>query len=353
MKAKARGSSTSTPIIAFLFLALGYYLGRQHELIKSVHDSPPPVVDLSPLAIPSESRKQVTNTTTKNKGKQTTTTNFQLHPSIKIHEDSKLFSELVYPEVRKIVESGEVKNCPPAPVKPYLDILRNIEEDPLYYEDVNIKTINSCPVVFLFYFEGMSKIADTFFEYYSNIKTKRCINFIVSSRWIDKPGTKEMAENKGYKIVGRHYPKQDKTISMTLHDIRKLYGDDVLVSVNDLDHLLVWFDHSQKPHRYSSYTDIVRLYLYELLSTKGCSNQNVMEKYVVPCTCLMEKNEKYVSVRDEVVWSEYGTTNRFHPTANFYLNRSLAIPEDGDSNYVYSIGTVFANLRKYDVSMLK
>jgi hypothetical protein len=94
------------------------------------------------------------------------------------------------------------------------------------------------------------------------------------------------------------------------------------------------------------------LYAYELLTTRGCSDQNVMEKYVIPCTCLMELNEKYVStVEDGVIWSEYGVNNRFHPTGNFYLNRSLAEPGDGDSNYVYSIGTVFANLRKYEVSM--
>jgi hypothetical protein len=66
----------------------------------------------------------------------------------------------------------------------------------------------------------------------------------------------------------------------------------------------------------------------------------------------MEKNEKYIStVEDGVIWSEYGVNNRFHPTGNFYLNRSLAEKGDGDSNYVYSIGTVFANLRKYEVSM--
>ena len=195
-------------------------------------------------------------------------------------------------------------------------------------------------------------MAETFFDYYSNIRTKRCLNFIVSSRWKDHEQTKEIVDKHGYTIVGASYPKQDKTISMSLDKIKKKYGDDVLVSVNDLDHLLVWFDLASKPHRYSSYTDMVKLYAYELLSTRGFSNQNVNEKYVVPCTCLMEKNEKYIStIEDGVVWSEYGVTNRFHPTANFYLNKSLETKvEKGKSAYAYSIGTVFANLRLYEVS---
>jgi len=349
--------TVSMPIFAAIFVALGYYLGSQRGLIKSIHDSSSSssCVDLvSPQLIPLTFGNQVTTGNTNMTGKDNKDVNtFRLHPSIELSEHPELYRKLVYPPVRKLVESGKVENCPLDPVKPYLDILKNIDDDSLYYEDDNKKNTNqTCPVVFLFYFEGGSKMAELFFDYYSNIKTKRCLNFIVSSRWIDKPGTKEMAENHGYTIVGKHYPKQDKTISMTLFEVQKQYGDEVLASVNDLDHLLVWFDRSGEPHRYSSYTDMVRLYAYELLSTRGCSNQNVNEKYVVPCTCLMEKNEKYISTVDGVIWSEYGVTNRFHPTANFYLNRSLAIRTDGDGEYAYSIGTVFANLRKYQADII-
>mmetsp|Transcript_22127 Transcript_22127/g.54756 ORF Transcript_22127/g.54756 Transcript_22127/m.54756 type:complete len:495 (+) Transcript_22127:149-1633(+) len=356
-KESGRIISIPAPVYAVLFLALGYYLGSQRQLSHLIsHDDTPDLLSSSldgfvPKKVgPSPSGNQVSNANknaTKNDHQYSST--FRLHPSIEISEDPELFKKLVYPGVRKFAEAGEVEGCPLAPVQPYIDILKNIEEDPLYYEDGHGKNNQTCPVVYLFYFEGGSKIADTFFDFYSNIKTKRCLNFIVSSRWIDQPGTKEMAASNGYTIVGKHFPKQDKTISSTLYEIQKQYGDDVLVSVNDLDHLLVWFDDSGKTHRYSSYTDMVRLYAYELLSTPGCSNQNVMEKYVVPCTCLMEENIKYISTAENgVIWSEYGTTNRFHPTGNFYLDRRMTRRDDGDSNYVYSIGTVFANLRKYE-----
>ena len=352
---KTKRWPVSIPAFAAIFLAIGYYLGSQIALVKLINNKSSSSVGFkSPQAISSTLGNRVTNRNTNSTGNDNNDANiFRLHPSIELTESRELYRELVHPPVRKLVERGEVKNCPLTQVKPYFDILKSINEDPLYYEDDNKKNSNqTCPVVFLFYFEGGSKIADTFFDYYSNIKTNRCLNLIVSSRWIDEPGTKEMAKAHGFHIVGKHQKKQDKTISTTLTEIKKQYGDDVLVSVNDLDHLLVWFDHSGKPHRYSSYTDMVRLYAYELLTTRGCSDQNVMEKYVVPCTCLMEKNEKYIStVEDGVIWSEYGVNNRFHPTGNFYLDRSFAEKGDGDSEYVYSIGTVFANLRKYEVSM--
>jgi hypothetical protein len=377
-KKSSRTTSTrlSPPVVAAIFLALGvgYFLGSQRALLQSIDE--PSSLSSSLASFASRSHPAQTQITHKNSTATAATTTksvpngndnddsnvFRLHPSIKLPEDPESYRKLFHPPVQKLTERGTVQGCPLDPVKPYLDILRTIENDPKHYEDDktlqnNNSSNQTCPVVFLFYFEGGSKIADTFFDYYSNIETKRCLKFIVSSRWIDKPGTKEMAASHGYDIVGKHYPKQDKTISQSLYEIQKNYGDDVLVSVNDLDHLLVWF-HNGVPHRYSSYTDMVRLYVYELLTTRGCSNQNVMEKYVVPCTCLMEKNEQYVSTvfgenNKGVIWSEYGVTNRFHPTGNFYLNRSLALPDDGDSEYVYSIGTVFANLRKYEVSSIR
>jgi len=371
-------ASASNPIVAVFFLAVGYYLGSQHALIVSynnsssssssssstgfIHSQVPPsksfatsknqAADTAPSKLFATSKNyQVANINTTGDGTKDASA-FRLHPHIELSEDPGLFRKIVYPLVRKLVESGEVTNCPLAPVKPYLDILKNIEESPSYYEDSNVKNSNqTCPVVFLFYFEGGSGMAETFFDFYSNIRTKRCLNFIVSSRWKDHEQTKKIEDN-GYTIVGASYPEQTQTISMSLDEIKKQYGDDVLVSVNDLDHLLVWFDLAGKPHRYSIYTEMVKLYAYELLSTRGCSNQNVHEKYVVPCTCLMEKNEKYISTtEDGVVWSEYGVTNRFHPTANFYLNKSLETKAE-KSPYAYSVGTVFANLRLYEVSPL-
>ena len=284
-------------------------------------------------------------------------TSFRLNKHIELSENPELYRKLVYPRMKSVLQQGVPEICESDQLQPYLDILKKIDDNPLVYESDN-KTITNenCPVMFFFYFEGGSKVAKTFFDFYSNIKTKRCLNFIVSSRWRDSPETADIAKKHGYTIVGASKPKQDKTISMTLDQVKNEHGEDVLVSVNDLDHLLVWFDDKAKPRRYSTYTDIVRLYVTELLDTdpkyRACSNQNVWEKYVVPCTCLMERNEKYISkVEDGIVWSEYGVSNRFHPTANFFLDRrNETRAEKEDSNYAYSIGTVFANLRKYEVS---
>ncbi|VEU40957.1 unnamed protein product [Pseudo-nitzschia multistriata] len=343
-------------LFAGIFTSIGYYLGIQHALLfygnqlSSVASVDP---SLPPLELLSGSKSRHNITKSQNLAPiDSNSAVFRLHEHVHLSEDPDLYRKLVHPPVRKLLEEGEVKGCPKDPVKPYLDILKNIDKNPSFYEDSSIKNNKSdCPVVFLFYFEGGSKVARTFFEFYSNIETKRCLNFIVSSRWKDHEETKEIVKSHGYTIVGAHYPRQDKTISMSLDKIKKQYGDDVLVSVNDLDHLLVWFDEKSKPHRYSSYTDMVRLYAYELLSTEGCSDQNVHEKYVAPCTCLMEDNKKYVSTieKNGVVWSEYGFTNRFHPTANFFLDRTNESKEEKkNSQYAYSIGTVFANLRRYE-----
>uniref|UniRef100_A0A7S4AGX9 Uncharacterized protein n=1 Tax=Pseudo-nitzschia australis TaxID=44445 RepID=A0A7S4AGX9_9STRA len=353
--------SSQKLLFAFIFTAIGYYLGSLHTLATyGDHSSSTPI---ETYLSQSQSQSHLSKIA-QSKGQRNITeingsrdeiedaSAFRLHEHIHLSEDLDLYRKLVHPPLRELLEKGEVADCPTDPVKPYFDILKNIDENPLFYEDDHggKNSDQTCPVVFLFYFEGGSKVARTFFDFYSNIQTKRCLNFIVSSRWIESEETRDIVDTHGYTIVGKHYPKQDKTISMSLHAIKEQYGDDVLVSVNDLDHLLVWFDLEGKPHRYSSYTDMVRLYVYELLSTPGCSDQNVYEKYVVPCTCLMKENKKYTStIQDDVLWSEYGVTNRFHPTANFYLNRSMEIrAEKRDSEYAYSIGTVFSNLRKYD-----
>ena len=189
-------------------------------------------------------------------------------------------------------------------------------------------------------------MVETFFKFYSNIKTTRCLQFIVSKRWTDHPETRKIVEKHGFYIVGKGRT-QSLTIIDGLKTTKEMFGNQVVVSVNDLDHLLVWFDLDGNPHRYSSYTDIVKLYIYELLSTKGCpDDKNVHEKYVVPCTCLMKNNQEYMSTHDDgILWSEYGVSNRFHPTANFYLNDTL---KQAVSNR--TIGTVFSNLRNMKVS---
>jgi len=80
---------------------------------------------------------------------------------------------------------------------------------------------------------------------------------------------------------------------------------------------------------------MVMLYLYAFLSTDGCGNKNVHERFVSPCTCMLENNERYLSNK-ETIFTEYGMHNRFHPTMNFYLP---------SVNKIEKTGTVFSNLR--------
>ena len=372
---------------------------------------------------------------------------FRLHDYVHVQEDRALFQQLIHPKVQKLLDqegthellTQTCRETKTEDIQPYLQILHNIMDKPDYYEEHEVQqrfepkikknnnkqkakipnteqTLDICPVIFLFYFEGGTQMTQIWLDYYQNILQKRCLNFIVNQRHVENQElTSILTKDHGYSIVGQAHKKQDKTISMSLDVLKQQYGDNLLVSVNDLDHLLVWFDTTAVtptnkdttttttvpspeasyvkvrdeyfesygtstesagiPYRYSTYTDIVLLYVYELLSTKGCSNQNVREKYVVPCTCLMKNNTEYVSTvlrpassssttqtvrsaaggasssnnnNNTLIWSEYGKTNRFHPTANFYLNRTLERTKDARTNrYAYSIGTVYANLRNY------
>eukprot|EP00536_Pseudo-nitzschia_multiseries_P013513 jgi/Psemu1/35404/gm1.35404_g len=357
---------TSRPISIACALGLGFFLGSQKSLISSYNAynsdlqstavlSPQKQV-LDDFAPPNKSVNKPVNTPVTTVGvkpikmEEEEESVFRLHEHIRLTEDPLLYKSIVYPRVKELLARGAKEGCAAEELQPYFDILKNIEENPLYYEGDNnkLKDSETCPVVFLYYFEGGLKMANKFFKFYSNIKNRRCLQFIVSKRYLDHPETREIVQTHGYSIVGGAAVQQGKTILNGLNETKKTFGDQVVVSVNDLDHLLVWFDLNNKPHRYSSYTDIVRLYVYELLITTGCPDEkNVRERFVVPCTCLMENNAKYISTVEEgIVWSEYGVTNRFHPTANFFLNKTLK----GIATHAKSVGTVFANLRNMTVS---
>jgi hypothetical protein len=408
--AKENTNTKSTNyIFGFCLLGIGYYLGCQHSLIiasttqttststtqtrstqttqSTQHSSSLPSLDSFASSSSSSS------STSKTKSSSSSSSSFQLHEHITLIEDRQKFQKLIVPKVNKLLTEENIQKlkikCPREvrdnELQPYIDILINIQQNSSYYESVqnNSNTTNStdCPVLFLYYYEGGTQMTKTWLDYYSNIKTKQCINFIVNKRTTleNQNTTRLLKEQYGYNIIGsKSYVKQDKTISMSLGEIKKQYSDNVVVSVNDLDHLLVWFDNDgsndgegrSKPYRYSTYTDIVLTYIYELLSTPGCPNEkNVHEKYVVPCTCLMHNNDVYestvidhqtgIATPDRMIWSEYGITNRFHPTANFYLNRSQennVVNSNGTSqfqnNYAYTIGTVYSNLKNYNYDMI-
>ena len=69
------------------------------------------------------------------------------------------------------------------------------------------------------------------------------------------------------------------------------------------------------------------------------------ERYNIPCTCLLEDNSRYVSLEeDSLIYSEYGRTNKFHSTANFYLRNGKPLGAIEDE---WKTGTVYANLRGF------
>ena len=303
-----------------------------------MHDSP---------AIPPDQR---TESTLK---KLSNPLEIRLHERLVIDGNAKLFFSTFLQKIKAINPSQACDEQN----KPYLNILKKLQADPVYYEDYNDKLPpkQNCPLLLLFYVEGGGKSQlDRWIEFYSNIETKQCIKMIAPKRYRDSTEINRLL-NLGYEMYGADWPvKQDKVISKSLDMIQKdeQYGELVLVSVNDLDHLLAWFDDDGTPHRYSTYSNIVLLYVYELLSTGICPNEKMMaERYATPCTCVLENNERYIDLADDnsseqtILWSEYGKNNIFHPTSNFYLRNGKPPQVD---RIEWETGTVFANLWGYD-----
>jgi len=345
----------SSRVITIAFsVAVGCFIGSQSVLFLSHHASISQPISselylTAPRIAPYNDQKSIANRNIPVANGSEDPTVFRLHEHVRVSENLNLYRKIIYPLVRKLVESGVVESCPSdEQVRPYLDILKNIEENPSFYEDNSIQNNSqTCPVVFIFYFEGGLKLAESFFKYYSNFETKRCFRFVVPKRWQDHPETQEIIDTHGYTVMWADNKNSTNLQGLTLINglkvCKRLYGERVVVSMNDLDHFLVWFDLEGQPHRYSSYTDIVRLYVYEFLTTKGCpDDKNVDEKYVVPCTCLMKENKVYKNAieNDGVLWSQYRSTNVFHPTANFYLNETLVYKALRSKT-----STVFSNLR--------
>ena len=286
---------------------------------------------------------------------------FTLHERVKVKEDQLLFDSEFRPKIDNLLKeygggTSILNGCKEAEIEPYLNILRNVQSNPKYYErNVDDNYDWKCPLVLLFYYEsGTKSLFDRWVQYYSRITQRRCIKIIAPKRYRNVTDIHTLT-GLGYELIGPGWPiKQDKVININLDAMQKdedNYGEDTLVSVNDLDHLMVFFGTDGKPHRYSSYSDMVALYVYELLSVPklgnrlSCGGQMMAERYNIPCTCVLEDNSRYISLdENSLIYSEYGKANKFHSTANFYLRNGKPLGTNQDE---WLTGTVYANLRGF------
>lgn len=348
---RRRGSSL---LLIFLGIGIGFYAGRQ-ICVMQITASPNAAQPFAPVS------ETVLGTPPRSVQVDNTGSVFTLHRRLAVKEDQSLFDSEFRPKLDSLlseVDAGtsSLNECKNTDLEPYLGILRNIHSNPRYYEQNDEKKYDwKCPLVLLFYYEsGTKTLFDRWVQYYSRIEQKQCIKAIAPKRYRNSSDIHKMIDS-GYELIGPGWPvKQDKVINIALDAIQKddaYYGEDTLVSINDLDHLMVYFGADGKPYRYSSYSDMVALYVYELLSTgigntRSCGNQMMAEKFAVPCTCLIEDNARYISLEgDDVLFSEYGKTNKFHSTANFYLRNGRP---SGTNLGEWRTGTVYANLRGFD-----
>jgi len=288
---------------------------------------------------------------------------FTLHERVKVAEDQSLYDEEFRSKIRSLLKeydagTSSLQNCKEKELEPYLGILRNVHSNPKYYERNDEKTYDwKCPLLLLFYYEsGTKSLFDRWVQYHSRITQRRCIKIIAPKRYRNVTDIHALTD-LGYELIGPDWPiKQDKVINTILGRVQTdqvNYGEDTLVSINDLDHLMVWFATDGKPYRYSSYSDMVTLYVYELLAKSApasCGGQMMAERYNVPCTCVLENNSRYISLdNDSLIYSEYGKTNKFHSTANFYLRNGQPSGTNLDE---FKTGTVYANLRDFQADAI-
>jgi len=145
--------------------------------------------------------------------------------------------------------------------------------------------LQPCPLILLFYYEEISarKMKD-FTDFYDNFNSE-CIKFAVPWDFIDSPQIKAHEKNTDFQFIWSRarYSDQNRVINDALDSIRNSCGPHCLVSVNDMDHYLVWHfrggslgSKSLQPesfHKYETYPDAVTLYMYSFLTAPGCGNK--------------------------------------------------------------------------------
>mmetsp|Transcript_15927 Transcript_15927/g.45808 ORF Transcript_15927/g.45808 Transcript_15927/m.45808 type:complete len:759 (-) Transcript_15927:130-2406(-) len=272
-----------------------------------------------------------------------------------ITENNSLFKEEFYPLLENYLNNVEFANssstserCEPESAEAtYIKTMRSVMlqlNETKDYDNFHWGALHPCPLTLLFYYEQTdAEKFNNFLRFYHRFDN-RCIKFAVPWDFVDSDEIALYEQNTGFQFIrsSARYSNQNKVINDALGVIRNSYGPYCLVSVNDMDHYLLWQHRggatglqpaSKKFYKYSSYSNAAMLYMYSFLSAPECGNKNVHETMVAPCTCLLENNTVYRKI-DEPFFSEYGETNMFHPSMNFWVQ-----PE-----FVDNVGTVFSNL---------
>ena len=124
--------------------------------------------------------------------------------------------------------------------------------------------LHPCPLILLFYYEETNaQNMDNFVQFY-NIIDHRCIKFAVPWDFVDSLEVEAHQKKTGFQFIlsRARYSDQNKVINDALSQIRKSCGPHCLVSVNDMDHYLVWSHQEARNgpkrfYRYHSYSDAV------------------------------------------------------------------------------------------------
>jgi len=212
-----------------------------------------------------------------------------------ITENNSLFKEEFYPLLENYLNNVEFANssstserCEPESAEAtYIKTMRSVMlqlNETKDYDNFHWGALHPCPLTLLFYYEQTdAEKFNNFLRFYHRFDN-RCIKFAVPWDFVDSDEIALYEQNTGFQFIrsSARYSNQNKVINDALGVIRNSYGPYCLVSVNDMDHYLLWQHRggatglqpaSKKFYKYSSYSNAAMLYMYSFLSAPECGNK--------------------------------------------------------------------------------
>ena len=233
------------------------------------------------------------NADKENSGHISTIRSSMILEGLNVSKDKRMFSlklhqslEKYFGDVDAAQASGAGSNCEAGGAEArYIRIvkatMKRTKEKNRTINDDHWDGLHPCPLIFLFYYEETNEEdMNNFVQYYDNFDPQ-CIKFAVPWDFVDSSDIEAHEMKTGFQFISStaRYSDQNQVINDALSQIRKSYGPYCLVSVNDMDHYLVWryqeegSDLESRYYQYNSYSDAVRLYMYSFLTTPGCGNK--------------------------------------------------------------------------------